>query len=81
MSGWIQGHGSGDGALRLMQAGQKYTGRFANPVGDHRAFLQLEIERSARFWGMSAKSMLETGESVARTRLWPEDCNRERTTS
>jgi hypothetical protein len=30
-----------------MQTGQKYTGRFANPVGDHRALLQLEIERSA----------------------------------
>jgi hypothetical protein len=30
----------GDGALRPMQAGQKYTGRFANPVGDHRALLQ-----------------------------------------
>ena len=37
----------GDGALRAMQAGQKYAGRFANPVGDHRALLQLEIERSA----------------------------------
>ena len=36
----------GDGALRPMQAGQKYTGRFANPVGDHRAVLQLEIEGS-----------------------------------
>jgi hypothetical protein len=30
-----------------MQAGQKYTGHFANPVGDYRALLQLEIERSA----------------------------------
>jgi hypothetical protein len=29
-----------------MQTGQKYTGGFANPVGDHR-LLQLEIERSA----------------------------------
>ena len=29
------------------RAGQKYTRRFANPVGDHRALLQLEIERSA----------------------------------
>jgi len=37
----------GDGALRPMQAGQKDTRRFANPVGDHRALLQLEIERSA----------------------------------
>src|SRR4029077_17124209 len=37
----------GDGALRAMQAGQKYTGRFANPVGDHRALPQLQIERSA----------------------------------
>src|SRR5208282_6705527 len=37
----------GDGALRPMQAGQKYTRRFANPVGDYRALLQLEIERSA----------------------------------
>ena len=37
----------GDGALRAMQTGQKYTGRFANPVGDHRALLQLEIERGA----------------------------------
>ena len=37
----------GDGALRPIQAGQKYTGRFANLVGDHRALLQLEIERSA----------------------------------
>jgi hypothetical protein len=32
----------GDGTLRATQAGQKYTGRFANPVGDHRALLQLE---------------------------------------
>src|SRR5260370_34200251 len=30
-----------------MQTGQKYTGRFANPVGDHRVLLHLEIERSA----------------------------------
>jgi hypothetical protein len=30
-----------------MQAGQKHTRRFANPVGDHRALLQLQIERSA----------------------------------
>jgi len=37
----------GDGALRPMQADQKYTRRFANSVGDHRALLQLEIERSA----------------------------------
>jgi hypothetical protein len=37
----------GDGALRPVQAGQKYTGRFANPVGDHRALLQLQIERSS----------------------------------
>lgn len=31
----------GDRALRAMQASQKHTGRFANPVGDHRALLQL----------------------------------------
>ncbi len=37
----------GDGALRAMQAGQKYTRRFANPVGDHRALLKFEIERGA----------------------------------
>ena len=37
----------GDGALRAMQAGQKYTRCFANPVGDHRALMQLQIERSA----------------------------------
>ena len=37
----------GDGALRPVQAGQKYAGRFANPVGNDRALLQLEIERSA----------------------------------
>ena len=30
-----------------MQACQKHARRFANPVGDHRALLQLEIERSA----------------------------------
>jgi hypothetical protein len=30
-----------------MQSGQKYTRCFANTVGDHRALLQLEIERSA----------------------------------
>ena len=57
MSGSIQGHGSvpvasrsqplGDGALRPIQASQKYTGRLANLVGDHRALLQFEIERSA----------------------------------
>src|SRR5436190_40169 len=35
----------GDSALCAMQARQKYTGRFANPVGNYRAFLQLEIER------------------------------------
>ena len=29
-----------------MQTGQKYARRFANPVGDHRALLQLELERS-----------------------------------
>ena len=36
----------GDGAFRSMQTSKKYAGRFANPVGDHRALLQLEIERS-----------------------------------
>jgi hypothetical protein len=30
-----------------MQAGQKCAGRFADPVGNDRAPLQLEIERSA----------------------------------
>ncbi len=30
-----------------MQAGQKHAGCFANPVGDHRALLQFEIERGA----------------------------------
>jgi hypothetical protein len=30
-----------------MQAGQKYTRRFANPVGDHSALLQLEIRRGS----------------------------------
>jgi hypothetical protein len=29
----------GDNALPAMQTGQKYTGRFANPVGDHRTLL------------------------------------------
>jgi hypothetical protein len=37
----------GDGAFRAMQAGEKYAGRFANAVGDHRALLQLEVESSA----------------------------------
>ena len=37
----------GDGAFRPMQTSQKDAGRFANPVGDDRALLQLEIERSA----------------------------------
>ena len=37
----------GDGALRSVQTGQKYAGRFTDTVGDHRAFLQLEIERGA----------------------------------
>ena len=55
LSGSIQGHGSdavrqphqpvGDGALRAMQTGEKYTRRFADPVGDHIALLQLELER------------------------------------
>jgi hypothetical protein len=30
-----------------MQTRQKYAGRFANAVGDHRALLQLQIERGA----------------------------------
>ena len=29
-----------------MQTSKKYAGRFANPVGDDRALLQLEVERS-----------------------------------
>ena len=29
-----------------MKTGQTYTRRFANPVGDHRALMQLQIERS-----------------------------------
>ena len=37
----------GDGALRPVQTGQKHAGRFADPVGDDRALLQLEIERGA----------------------------------
>jgi hypothetical protein len=48
-------------------------------LGEH--WDAMTMRRQCRFWGMSVKSMLETGESVARTRLWPEDCNRERTTS
>jgi hypothetical protein len=56
LSGSIRGQGSaicqphqalGDGSLGAMQTGQKNTGRVVNPVGDHRALLQLEIERSA----------------------------------
>ena len=57
LSGSIQGQGSvatcqsreplGDGALRSMQARQKNTRRFAYPVSDHRALMQLEIERSS----------------------------------
>jgi exodeoxyribonuclease V alpha subunit len=31
----------------LVQAGKEYTGCLADPVGDHCAFLQLEIERGA----------------------------------
>ena len=37
----------GDGAFRPVQAGKEYTGCLANPVGDHCALLQLEIERGA----------------------------------
>ena len=37
----------GDSALRAIQTGKKYTGRFANPIGNHRTFLQFEIERGA----------------------------------
>ena len=37
----------GDDAFRPMQTRQKYAGRFADPVGDYRALLQLETERSA----------------------------------
>jgi hypothetical protein len=33
--------------ISTMQASQKYTRRFDYPVGDHRALLKLEIERSA----------------------------------
>ena len=36
----------GDGAFRPMQTSKKYAGCFANPVGDYRALLQLEVERS-----------------------------------
>ena len=36
----------GDGALRPMQAGQKYRRCFANPIADHRTIPQLKIERS-----------------------------------
>src|SRR6202030_3863557 len=37
----------GNGAFRPMQARQKHTRSIANPVGDHRALLQLEIEGGA----------------------------------
>jgi tripartite-type tricarboxylate transporter receptor subunit TctC len=36
-----------DGTFRPVQTSQKYARRLTNPVGDHRALLQLEIERSA----------------------------------
>src|SRR5256886_5702928 len=36
----------GDGAFRPMQTSKKDAGRFTNPVSDHRALLQLEVERS-----------------------------------
>jgi hypothetical protein len=48
-------------------------------LGEH--WDAMTMRRQCRFWGMSVKSMLELGESVARTRLWAEDCDRERTTS
>ena len=37
----------GDGALRPMQTCQKYTGRFADTVGDDRALCQFQIKRGA----------------------------------
>ena len=33
-----------DDALRALQAGQKNTRRFPNPVGNHHALLQFEID-------------------------------------
>ena len=36
----------GDGALRPVKTGQKYTRCFAHPVGNHGALLQLELKRS-----------------------------------
>jgi hypothetical protein len=37
----------GDCPLRAMQTRQKYAGRFANAVGDHRTLVELQIESSA----------------------------------
>ena len=57
MSGSIQGQGSravrkphqpvGDGPFRPMQTCQKHTGRFADTVGDDRAFGQFQTKRGA----------------------------------
>ena len=37
----------GDAALRAVETSQKYTGRIADTIGDHRALLQLKFKRSA----------------------------------
>jgi hypothetical protein len=56
LSGSIQGHGSAvcqprqplsDDAFRPVQAGEEYTRRLTDSVGDDRALLQLKIECSA----------------------------------
>jgi hypothetical protein len=57
LSGSIQGHGSGPFASRVNRSAMVRSARcrparntqgvFAYPVGDHRALLQLEVERSA----------------------------------
>jgi hypothetical protein len=35
----------GDGAFRPIETSKKYARRFANPVGNHRSVLQLQLER------------------------------------
>ena len=49
-----------------MQTGQKHTGSFANPIGDHRALLQLEIERSADEFLRDLEQLLGKGHQLIR---------------
>jgi hypothetical protein len=53
-----------DGAFRPIQTSQKYAGRFADLVGNHRAFLQFEFKRGPHQLLRHVEQLLSQGHQL-----------------